>query len=321
MPSLQSLNLSHCVDFIDTHSAITHTDICLLRNKLPQLKQIHLLGLPGGVFWPFATHLSQTFFAQCDFAEFATNELVYLYLDCSRVPHVNADLFALPNFPNLQHLVLHAGKQWDQHLLEKILSNRTRLAHLEIRNCPSPDFTNWIKGYNPDREAALVVESMIDHELKLAGYLSSSSVCANTVVDYNTLTSDAGTVVRRKRTYRHKQKVSSCSEAEIMLQGFDLSIVLSDAARGMDGLQSLLISGAHKLTDQTLDSLSLMMTYMQDLTILDCSPHVSEEGAETVRRRCRLLRSLEIRGPKIQIRTDTSKFSNRRHRKKAHTYA
>ena len=351
MHALVSLNLSHCVDFLSGSSLTADQIRRLVSLKGNSFHQLELAGLaktatPEVVHAIAAncsslTHLSLSLGAasSADLSDLAAafkllgqeaQELKQLQIDASRVEgrHTEFLLEGLtwPNFPSLQKLALTASPRspFGDEVLEAILSGgRLGLESLELRNCGdlSPTlFHDWIKGYSPDREAQLVVDAMIDSELQ-RGYMSSSSKA--TVVARGS-DSEAPTVIFRGKeiVYRKKNRYQppnlSCSETDTTLVGFDLlrsSIVLSDAARAMDSLKALTLTGAARLTDSSLDRLSLMLTYMQNLAILD-APLLTDESVEPVRRRCRLLRSLEITGPKLRVRIDSSKFFNRRHRRK-----
>ena len=360
--SIKELVLSHCVDFL--HASPTSSEsggpICpehlssLLTSAGANLEKLELAGLSKvvtaevftdlAIHCPSITHLSanlggedagklahafEHFGQQCE----AVTELT---VDVSRIQSpVNVVIEGLkyPNFPNLEKLSVTANPKFPfgDDTLEAILNNRIGLQHIELRNCAalSPGlFNNWIQGYNPDREATLMVDAMIDSELQ-KGYMSSASSARHTVVSKYS-DSDAPTVIFRGRMVRGNRAktqkleggtfnpISSCSEAETTFAGFEMlrtTIVLSDAARAMDSLKSLTLIGASRLTDASLDRLSLMTTYMQALEVLD-APLITDEAVETVRRRCRLLRSLEITGPKLRVRVDSSKFFNRRHRRK-----
>ena len=316
--NIHTLNLSHCVDFLDVGAAIRPDDIVQLVRTVPKLARLEL----GGIArlgtrelidtLPFITQLSLSLASDAPIDSLSRLVgLTHLALDVSRIPS-----FAWPHFPNLIKLVLVGNPENGtvDSLLESVLSSQRVLEHLELRNCRSLTptlFESWIKGYSPDRETTLLVEAMLDQDLA-RGYLSSATM----VVPSD---SEGGTVVfRGKLTFgRRKNKlISSCSETETNL-GMDLlknAIVLSDAARGMDNLRTLILTGACNLTDASLDRLSLMATYMQHLSVLD-SPLITEEGAEPVKRRCKLLRSLELTGPKLRLRIDSSKFFKQRHRR------
>jgi hypothetical protein len=54
---------------------------------------------------------------------------------------------------------------------------------------------------------------------------------------------------------------------------------------------------------------------MQNLEILDAA-NLTENCAETIKRRCKLIRSMELSGAKIRIRLDSSRVYNRRQRRK-----
>jgi hypothetical protein len=220
-------------------------------------------------------------------------------------------------------------------MLEAILVNRIGLEHLELRNASeitSTLFQDWIQGYNPDREASMFVDAMIDADL---GYLSSSSGPRPATVVYGGhkhVTSDSEsaafgsgggppTVIFRGRFYSSRRKFfqSSASETDTTSMGLDVlktSLILSDAARSMDSLKTLTLTGASRLSDTSIDRLSLMMTYMQDLTISD-SNLLTEECVEPIKRRCKLLRSLHITGTKLRVRIDSSRFYNRQNRRKS----
>jgi len=270
--------------------------------------------------------------------------IINLSIDISRITNQSQDLLLnglrFPNFPNLSRLCLIANPKcpFGDDLIEAVLVHRIGLEHLELRNAGEVSqelFLNWIQGYNPDREASLVVGAMLDSDLQ-KGYMSNSSAGRGTVIysgqglpgGIRTSDSEAGgnapTVIFRGRYFSRKKKFvnpfSSASETETasLAAGFDLlknSLILSDAARSMDSLKSLTLIGAVKLTDSSIDRLSLMMTYMQDLEIID-SPFLTEECVEPLKRRCKLLRSLHITGNKLRVKIDSSRFSNRRNRRK-----
>ncbi len=337
---LKKLCIAHCVDFLrpDSPTAINpRTIVSLLRNNA-SLEQLDLTGIPRLVTGQVLEVLSES----CDYLNHFSGSLggdsalhalirlgakaanlTHLWLDVSRVTEdlgLLTDAFRYPNFPSLQKLTIVGSSKnsVSNDLLEAILVNRTGLEHLELRSCADITqdlFHSWIKGYSPDKETTLLVEAMLDYELQ-RGYLSSTSRqtafrCSDSEA--------AGTVVFQGRTLSRRRKlISSCSETETTM-AYELlknSLVLSDPARAMDGLKSLCLVGACKLTDASLDRLSLMTTYLQSLAIID-APLVTEECVEPIRRRCRLLRSLEITGPKLSVRIDSSRFANRRHRRKA----
>jgi hypothetical protein len=340
--SLASVSLAHCVDFLrpdNPTTAISASSIVeLIRACGPELVRLDLTGIQkiitGDVLraiaqlCPKMESLSGSLGGECALlalSEFGKNSNInILSIDLSKTGDERdclMDALRYPNFPNLKKLSLTASTKnpVSDELLEAILTNRTGLEHIELRNCAdiSHDlFQSWIKGYSPDRETTLLVEAMLDQELQ-RGYLSTTS--RQTVVRYSD-SEAAGTVVFQGRRLRSKKNpnMSSCSETEttMALELLRNSLVLSDAARALDSLRSLTLVGATKLTDSSLDRLSLMTTYLQSLSVID-APFVTEESVEPIRRRCRLLRSLEVTGPKLSVRIDSSRFSNRRHRRKA----
>lgn len=348
--SLTALNLSHCVDFLkpDSGRPISAFQIVeLIEMCGPNLLHLELGGLPKlvtpDVLLAMArnchslTHFTASLGGEhagelsSAFEEFARSceAITHLTVDLSRVSS-DRDLLLeglkFPNLPNLVKLSLtaHPKTPFGDETLESVLVNRLGLEHLELRNCgdlSAEIFHHWIHGYSPDRDTALLVEAMLDSELQ-KGYMSSASSARQTVFGRHSDSEAAATVVFRGKFLRHPKykrvkQVSSCSETDTAFAHLELlrnSIILSDAARAMDSLRSLTITGAAKLTDASLDRLSLMTAYLQSLTILD-SPHISDEAVEPIRRRCRLLRAIEITGPKLRVRIDSAKFSNRRHRR------
>ena len=350
--TIRSLSISNCVDFLrpENPNSISQRNIRnVISNCGQTLERLELAGISrlvtGDVLADLAskapglTHFSgslggsdsSVWTALVEWGRQPGNSLTSLTLDISRVSderNLIADALRFPNFPSLKKLSITANSKYpiSDELVEAILINRVGLETLELRNCGdiSQDlFPSWINGYSPDRETTLVVEAMLEQELQ-KGYLSSTSI--QTVVFGTNRYSDseaAGTVVfqgRRllKRKPRRGKVMSSCSETEttIALELLKNSIVLSDAARAIDSLRSLTLVSVPKLTDASIDRLSLMTTYLQSLTIID-APLLTEECVDPIRRRCRLLRSLEITGPKVRVRIDSSRFSNRRHRRKA----
>lgn len=342
--SLRTINLSHCVDFLrpDGPQAISPAAISTLIQSAGQnLEALQLAGIPKLVTADILSlvaricgnHLLR--FSGClggeaaleTFAEFARvcTGLTELTVDVSKIVDDRnqlSDALKYPNFPSLKKLSITASAKSpvNDELVEAILANRVGLESLELRNCSeiSQDlFQSWIKGYSPDRETTLVVDAMIEQELQ-RGYLSSTS--RQTVLGLGGRYSDseaAGTVVFQGRRLVKKSKHSySETETTFALELLKNSLVLSEPARAMDCLKSLTLVGANRLTDASVDRLSLMATYLQALSIID-APLVSEDCVEPIRRRCRVLRSLEITGPKLRVRIDSSRFSNRRHRRKS----
>ena len=341
MHSLRRLCLNHCVDFLAgpmDKSAISSGDICALVFVIGHhLEELELVGIPkianSFLLDSISTHCHSLTHLSISLGEDSVDSLLQLAITCESITHLYIDssrimadissTFKYPNFPNLTKLTLVCNPRMpaNDSTLEAILVNRIGLEHLEIRNCGDVSnelFQNWIQGYNPDREAARLVGAMIDSELQ-RGYMSSSSAPA-TVIGKNS-DSEAPTVVFRGRPMSRRSKrmfnpLSSASETEGILGQFDfLSLVLSDAARALDGLKSLTLTGASKLTAASLDRLSLMATYMQNLELIDC-PFITDDCVELLRRRCRLLRALEITGPKLRVRIDSSRFYSRKHRRK-----
>ena len=341
--SLKELKLSHCVDFLCSKSAgspiLPRHVADLVEKCCKNLIKLELTGLPklvtaellavlakncaetlvsfscslGGESLGEINNAFELFARSCELLENLTIDVSRLQLD-GLFPHA----FSYPNLPNLKRLSLSANPKtpFGDALLESVLTNRTGLEHLELRNCRdiSADlFQTWIQGYSPDREAAMVVEAMLDADLFGKSNLSES---------------EAPTVIYRGRFFRQRGEkkprnaatLSSYSETDnTIAQGFELMkncIVLNDPARALDSLKSLTLVGASRLTDASLDRLSLMMTCMQTLEIID-APLVSEDAVDPIRTRCRLLRALEITGPKLRVRIDSSRFINRRRRRKA----
>ena len=362
--SLSQLNISHCVDFVSGSSdpstggpigpndiialASSHIGMKLTRLELNGLTKIvtpkTIEAIANNCF--NLKHLSASLGAETTPTELATAFEIFAR-NCESISDLSLDISRLtfspksfldtglrfPNFPNLIRLVVIASPKHPigDSTVEAILVNRIGLEHLELRNAndvSSNLFQDWIQGYNPDREASLVVGAMIDSELQ-KGYMSSGG--GTTVVNYRNSDSEAAapTVIFRGRFFSSSRKrnktalfnpLSSASEAETisLAAGFELlknSLILSDAARSMDCLKSFTLTGVSKLSDASIDRLSLMMTYMQNLEILDAQ-NLTENCAENLKRRCKLLRSMELSGAKIRVRIDTSRVYNRRHRRK-----
>jgi hypothetical protein len=341
--SLKKINISHCVDFLrpDGPLAINPaTVVGLVKAAGQHIEGLYLWGIPKLITAEVQNEISKTcaskllHFSGClggdsvmhAFSEFARlcTHLTELTVDVSKISDDRnqlIDALKFPNFPSLKKLSITANPKTpvNDDLMEAILLNRQGLESLELRNCGelSQDlFQSWIKGYSPDRETTLVVDAMIEQELQ-RGYLSSTS--RQTVLGLGRYSDSeaAGTVVFQGRRLFKKYKHSvSETETAFALELLKNSLILSDAARAMDCLQSLSLVGVNRLTDASIDRLSLMATYLQSLSILD-APLLSEDCVEPIRRRCRVLRSLEITGPKLRVRIDSSRFSNRRHRRKA----
>lgn len=357
---LRSLNISHCVDFLQLGSPsrgpiTTESILSLIAGCGETLERLELTGLAKVVTpevllalandCPYLSHLAASLGGEnaselaSAFESFASmcESLTHLIVDVSRIASdrdILSEALKYPNFPNLikLSLVAHSKQPFGDEALEAILVNRIGLEHLELRNCADIScnlFQTWIQGYNPDKEATLLVEAMLESELQ-KGYMSSTS--NHTVLQGRYYSdSDAPTVIFRGKAMNARagknfklnnglaiNPISSCSETDTNIAGFELlrkTLVLGDAARAMDCLKSLTLVGAQKLTDASLDRLSLMMTYMQSLEVID-APLMTDDVVEPLRRRCRLLRALEITGPKLRVRIDSSRFFNRRHRRK-----
>jgi hypothetical protein len=270
----------------------------------------------------------EQFSRNCESIETITIDASRIQLDDIFV----SQTFKVPNLPNLKRLSLSANPKtpFGDSFLEGLLGSRVGLEHLELRNCrdlSSELFQSWVQGYSPHREAALLVEAMIDADLaavKHAGTKSQLSESEAPTVIYKGRFLKGNETMHRsdKKFLNNAATLSSYSETDnnTIAQGFETvrsCIVLSDAAKAMDSLKSLTLVGASKLTDASLDQLSLMMSCMQTLEIID-APLIGEDAVEPIRRRCRLLRAVEITGPKLRVRIDSSsRFVNRRRRRKA----
>jgi hypothetical protein len=351
MESLTELTLNHCVDFLFSASIgrpqsgpISPASVMEIVTGLGAgLTKLELTGLAKIVTpdtlqmisseCPGLDNLSVSLggdnpleiSAAFDLLGRRMENLESLTVDVSRLcsdREILSDGLRHPNFPSLTRCTLVTSSKcpFGDETLEAVLTNRTGLDHLEVRGCfdvTAHLFQSWIQGYNPEREAALAVEALIDAELQ-RGYQSTASAGR---VFSGVSDSDAATVIFQGTPFRSNRRnqnpISSCSEAEglVHFEKLRKSLVLSNVALAVDQLKTFILTGAHNITDTSLERLSLMMTYVQTLEILD-APLVSEECVEPIRRRCRLLRQLEITGPKLRVRIDSSKFIKRRQRRR-----
>lgn len=204
--------------------------------------------------------------------------LFRLNFDCTARSHRPLiDALALPGFLQLQSLTLcccRAEGLRDSEL-EAVLSQRTKLETLELRNCEGLTdglFPKWTGRESRD-EARLVerLDEALLSSLMLGGALAPSpSFGISSAASPNQLRENTGTKPPRRR---HNPKGSP--------------------AASLRSLANFSLSGATSLSDRSAEALAELLHDAQTVHLRGC-PLLTEESLKSFRKICRHLRSVTI---------------------------
>lgn len=216
--------------------------------------------------------------------------LVLLRLDSSSRSHKAAvDSLALPLFSRLSSLTLwcSAGSGLQDPQLETILSGRTLLQTLVLRNCAVSEglFPRWC---NRDRDEALVRQ--LDQVL-----LSSLNRNFSETLQLKPADLPESVPLRRKRQH------------------------LNSAAAALRSVTYFSLGGASSLSDRSCDALAELLHDAQTVDLRGC-PQLSEETLRSFRKGCRFIRSVSVtmRERTLTWTALTSSVKKHRHRRRSH---
>ncbi|CAK9036949.1 unnamed protein product [Durusdinium trenchii] len=218
------------------------------------------------------------------------SRLVLLRLDASSRSHKPVvDSLALPLFSRLNSLSLwcSAGSGLQDGQLETILSGRTLLQTLALRNCAVSEglFPRWC---NRDRDEALAVR-------QLDQVLLSSLNRSFSGTQLKPCELPESMPVRRKRQH-----------------------LRNSAAVALRSVTYFSLAGAGSLSDRSCDALAELLHDAQNVDIRGC-PLLSEETLRSFRKGCRFIRSVSVtmRERTLTWTALTSSVKKHRHRRRS----
>jgi len=218
------------------------------------------------------------------------NQLVLLRLDSSSRSHKPVvDSLALPLFTRLSSLTLwcSSGNGLQDGQLETILSGRTLLQTLVLRNCAISEglFPRWC---NRDRDEALAVRQL---DQVLLTTLNRSFADTLRLKPSDLMES----LPRRRRQH-----------------------VRNPAAVALRSVTYFSLGGATSLSDRSCDALAELLHDAQTVDLRGC-PQLSEETLRSFRKGCRFIRSVSVtmRERTLTWTALTSSVKKHRHRRRS----